>query len=79
LEFLFPLAFSVGSERETPFLPRRAKACQYFFEISLKNFGLPGFTVPDAAAPNIHLSVCDDFFVISARRRSFALAFVMRL
>jgi hypothetical protein len=42
---LFPLAFSLGPERETPFLPRRTKACQYFFEIFLKNFGLPGVTV----------------------------------
>ena len=39
------LGFSVASERETPFLPRRAKACQYFFEIFVKKFGLPGFTV----------------------------------
>src|SRR5438128_6381822 len=29
--FLFPLAFSIGSGRETPFLVKRAKACQYFF------------------------------------------------
>jgi hypothetical protein len=31
----------LGSERETPFLPRTAKACQYFFLKKLA-FGLCG-------------------------------------